>query len=58
MPFGINADYVLIGGVLGVLLGVVFMLVFSFRRIRYLLKKIQGKPKTVPRPGPAFRGFS
>ena len=54
-PF--EADAVILAGTLGILLGLVFLLVFFYRRIRFVGRRILRKPGTIPKPVASFRNL-
>jgi hypothetical protein len=45
----LNTDFVMLGGAAGLLLGLVLLLIFIYRRILYVARKLGGKPASAPK---------
>ena len=54
-PF--EGDTIILVGTLGILLGLVFLLVFFYRRLRFLARRISKKPASIPGMLASFRSL-
>jgi len=50
-------DFVILAGAAGILIGFVLLLVFLWRRILFVARKLGGKPAAVPTPLESFRNL-
>ena len=52
-----SVDTIILAGTLGILLGLIFLLVFFYRRLRFIARRISRKPASVPGPVASFRNL-
>jgi hypothetical protein len=55
--FPFRADALILTGTLGILIGLVLLLIFSVRRLRFMAKRLAKKPASVPGPVASTRNF-
>ena len=52
-----KADFVILAGAAGFLLGLMLLLIFLYRRILFVARKLGGKPASVPKPLESLRNL-
>jgi len=52
-----QVDFVILAGAAGLLIGLVLLLIFLYRRILFVARKLGGKPASVPKPLESLRNL-
>ena len=53
----VKADFVILAGAAGLLIGLIFLLIFLYRRLLFVARKLGGKPASVPKALESLRNL-